>query len=378
MMRSLVSALLVCYSVAQMSNCLTSSQYTILGDSSTFGCQGYANSVTVSWTLNSTDSRLLTFTAFNTENNYDKVTVTQGSAQWGPFSGTTNPGSIMLLPGMASVVFTSDASNTDPGFTIVMTTAPDIVTLQSSQQVTVQPKQDGGFVYFALASESYGSDFIVNTLIHAYQGLQPPSMFVGWNRLPTLENYDYTNQTIPYGDGYQAFLFVNQPRDGTYYIGLFLYGTSTDIDISASWAFSVMELVSGQQVTNTTGAAPVLFQVNVPTATSQLVWQISRQVPGGYPIAYISAGSIPTPTNYQYVMDTSQQSYQKLVINNPNPYYNQAPNPGNFLIAVYEKASLEQRTLEVVSASAEEKAKFEQESFQPLSAGFIMQVNWNF
>jgi len=351
---------------AQMSSCASSQTYVISIDTSVFGCSGYANSVSVVWQLNATDPRVLTFTAMNTENNYDKVTLTQGSLQYGPFSGTINPGSFDFLGGLITVSFNSDGSNTDPGFTISMMPTPDVTVLQSAQPLTMQPKQDGGFVYFALVGESSGANFYVDTLIHAYEGLQPPAMFISVNRFPTLESYDFTNSTVEFGDGYQAFFQTDSPRDGTWYIGLFLYGTSTDIDILAQWSYGLPFLTSGQKVTNSTAPGnPMLYQVLVPDETTQLVWQISRQLPGGYPIAYIAQGTVASASNYGWVMDTTQQSYIKLIIQNPNPYNNPSANPGNYIIAIYEKQTLEKENIKT-------------ESFEPLTSGFILECDYSF
>jgi len=332
--------------------------YTISNDSAIFGCAGYGNSVSVTWDLNASDPRILTFTSFSTEGNYDKVTLTQGSIQYGPFSGMNNPGTFDFIGGLITVSFTSDPSNVYPGFIIDMSPMPDVTQLKSAQPLSIEPKQDGGFVYFALGSESSGSNFYVDTLIHAYEGLQPPNMFISVNHLPTLEDYDFTNSTVEYDDGYQAFFQTSSPRDGTWYIGLFLYGTSTDIDILAQWTYGLQFLMSGEKVTNSTSpGSPILYQVLVPSEINQMVWQISRQLPGGYPIAYISQGSVPSPSSYTWMMDTSQQSYIKLVIPNPNPYNNPAPNPGNYIVAVYDKTN---------------------EEFEPLTSGFILECDYNF
>jgi len=282
----------------------------------------------------------------------------------------------MFLGGQIVVQFTTDGSNTAAGFTINMIPAPDVTVLQSAQPLTVAPKQDGGFVYFALETESSGGAFWVQTMIHSYQGLEPPTLFIGVNRLPTLELFDYTNTTVASGDGYVADYSLNAPRDGTYYIGLFLYGVSTDIDIVAEWIYNLPYLTSGVKVTGSavTGA-PVYYQLQCAEGSSSLIWQISRQVPGGYPIAYISEGTVPNPANYLYALDTRLQSYIKLTLSNPNPYNNGNSNPGNYIVAVYDQVSALPAT-KPQPYEDEDKQKFYAASFEPLSSGFILQADY--
>jgi len=294
------------------------------------------------------------------------VTIRTPTNSYGPFSGNTNPGQFVLPAGNCQVMFTTDGSTTSTGFTISLTTTPEVTYVLSQQSINVQPKQQGGFVYFGLQNANYGSQFLVQIIIHTYSGLQPPTLFTSVNSFPTLEQYSYSNQTVPYGDGYQAFLTINNPPSGTYYMGLFMYGSSSSIEVFAEWMYNLPLLQSGVKVTNSTGSVPIIYQLLVPTDATSLVFQISRQVPGGYPVAYISQGVVPTATNFGWVMDTSQQSYIRLSIPNPNPYYNTSPNPGNYIISISEK----------VTKKGEFFVEDTERHFEPLNSGFILQADW--
>jgi hypothetical protein len=244
----------------------------------------------------------------------------------------------MFGAGTIRVTFISDPSNTRPGFTINVFPLPEIHQLQSMQPFALNQQQQGGFVYFQLPRQTLGRLFYVDVEVFSYSGLREPGLFISVNRLPSLEHYDYTNTTVLKDTTYQALFGLQNPPNGQFVIGVFLYGTAAKLTVTASWTYNIPQLSSGVQVTNSVGSSPVYYQVLVPLNSARLTLQISRQVPGGYPTVYIAQGTVPSPNNYQWIMATSdQQSYISLPINNPNPIGNTSPNPGNYIISLYSR-----------------------------------------
>ncbi|KJE95547.1 hypothetical protein CAOG_005992 [Capsaspora owczarzaki ATCC 30864] len=319
----------------QLSTCTASSStaLTFNGTVLSIGCAG--NSVTMTWTVSTTVPLLLTFQSFQTEAGYDKVLVTASGTVYGPFSGATIPSPMITGVGNVVIQFTSDASNTYAGFTLNIATGPVVNTLVSSQPTVLTKTQQGGFVYFGLYNYLLGGSADFSVTIYSYSGLQAPGVFIARNRIPQLESYDFTNNTVQSGSDYTFRLTIPNPTDGSYYVGVFLYGTSSSLSVTGTWKFNITALGNGIKVTNTAGASPVYYQLTVPVSTASLQFQISRQVPGGYPIAVISQGTAPNANSFDYKMDTTQQSYQSLVIPSPNPSSNRNANPGNYIIAIY-------------------------------------------
>jgi len=105
------------------------------------------------------------------------------------------------------------------------------------------------------------------------------------------------------------------------------------MSVKATWSFNINFLTNGVKVSTSTSGTD-RYQVEVPVNAKKLVFQISRQVPGGFPIAYIAQGSMPSPANFQWKADTSQQSYISITINDPNPAGSSSPNPGNYIFAI--------------------------------------------
>lgn len=114
------------YTSTQNAYC-SGSTTTLLGQSGTFsdgsGFKNYSNNTTCSWLiqpLNATDISL-TFTTFNTEQDYDGVIVYDGSNNAAPvlgqFSGTTIPSSVTSTGGSMLVEFLSDPAIRGQGWT---------------------------------------------------------------------------------------------------------------------------------------------------------------------------------------------------------------------------------------------------------------------
>jgi len=314
--------------------CGTSGNYTVLGTDGTFGCNGYGNSVYVVFNVTDPNPRMLTFLSFNTESCCDFVTILYAGNTLGPFSGTTNPGAFMFGGGDILVIFKSDPSGTYPGFSIEISSPPPMDTLKSSQPF---PKtiSSGGFSYFALPGTVSGLLLSVSLTINSFDGLQSPSLFMRTNALPTLEAYGYLNNSVPVSGGrYAASFNIPSPPGGTYYFGVFLYGNVAAVNLVATWTYNFPPLVNGVKNTTSVGSNALYFQLYTPKLTKSLNFQISRQVPGGFPIAYIAQGYVPNAVTHGWVMDTTVNSYISLTINSPNPTVNYNPNPGNYYVTV--------------------------------------------
>ncbi len=88
----------------------------------------YQNSVSCSWLIQPTGGAnfiTVTFPAFNTEANFDFVRIYAGTDASAPlvgsYSGTTNPGTVLVVGSTAFVTFTTDGSVVRPGFELCYT-----------------------------------------------------------------------------------------------------------------------------------------------------------------------------------------------------------------------------------------------------------------
>jgi len=352
--------------------CTSSGIYSVLGQQGIFGCNGYGNSVTIVWNVNDTSARSLTFLSMNTEACCDKVTITYGTQSFGPFSGTANPGEFIFGGGNIIVTFKTDASGTAPGFTIQLAPAPPVDQLEGGQPLYKQIRT-GGFTYFQFNQIGLGSRASFGMSVSQYDGLQMPGLFISVNRLPSLESYTWYNGSNAVGQGAAASINVNTPPSGTYWIGVFLYGNSATVTMTGGWTFGYPSLSSGVKVSGST--AGITYQLFTPRLTRKLNYQLSRQVPGGYPIAYIGAGYLPSAQQYDYVMDTTTRSYVSLDINNPNPSVNYHAFPGTYLLTIVASSGQEEAHFNVsaLEASSGEKG----ESVKVLdTAGFILMATW--
>jgi len=264
---------------------------------------------------------------------HDYLMIYFNSNTYGPFSGTVNPGMFPFGPGLIRIVFISDPTVTKTGFTIQLIASPIIYNLVSDQPFAITQTQPGGFVYFSWPDNLFGKQLELEVDVFSYQGLQPPGLFVSKDHLPSLEKFDYTNGTTQDAGVYRAVLRVDNPPNARYFVGVFLYGTAAKMTAKYTWRYNFQSLLSGVKVTrNITNTE--YWQVFVPVSTTRLFWQISRSVPGGYVVAYITQGTLPSKTNFQWVMDTQTQSYVSVNIDNPNPWGSHAANPGWYNIAV--------------------------------------------
>jgi len=377
--------------------CGASQNYTVLGTSGVFGCQGYGNNVNVWFNASDPNPRMLTFLSFSTETCCDFLTIYYGAITYGPFSGQNNPGAFFFGGGDILVNFRSDPSNTYPGFTIQVTTTPPMDNLKSQQPFT-KSINAGGMSYFALPQTFSGSSLTVSLSVTSFDGLQSPTLFMSKNRLPSLEGYDYINNTIASGSRYVASFNVNNPPAGQYWLGVFLYGNVAQINLVANWAYNFPPLLNGVKNTTSVGATGITFQLYTPKATRSLVLAISRQIPGGFPVAYVAQGYVPTASQYGWVMDTTVKSYISLTINTPNPTVNYNANPGTYFITIVasdgptdsavvpvEPAAVKaQRSIETLSAEGVSKeavldkiAKQEEQEALALTAGFIFMAQWS-
>jgi hypothetical protein len=336
-----VLATAVSANLGAVETCLASADYNLTTiPSGVIGCNGYGNSVNISWTVSSPTGVLLTIVRFDTEAQYDYITIVGPLGQrFGPYSGATIPGpQFFMSPGTTVVRFITDASNTRPGFTINYAPSPNVFNLNSGQPYSVQQLQQGGFVYFALPYTSIGKSFYLDVEVTSYSGLKEPATFVAINNLPTLEAFIFTNNTVQTAPGqYSSIISVNAPTAGRYFTGVFLYGTAAKLTVTATWRYNIPFLQSGVNVQSSIAATPTYYQLQAPIGASTLTFQVSRQVPGGYPIVYIGQGYVANSDSWQFVMDTSQSSYISLPISNPNPLNNQSPNPGNYIVTVASK-----------------------------------------
>jgi len=358
--------------------CGANANVTVVGIDGTFGCNGYANNVLVTFNVSDPSARMLTFLSFNTESCCDKVTISYMGSSLGPFSGQNNPGAFVFGGGDILVVFQSDPSTTYPGFTIQLSALPPMDALKS-QQTFSKSIQTGGMTYFMLPGTTSGSTFSVSLSVSSFDGLQSPSLFMSRNRLPSLESYDYLNNTVPVGRNSVASFNLANPPPAQYWLGVFLYGNVAQVSLLANWAYNFQALINGAKVSSSVASSTVYFQLYTPKLTKNLNFQISRQVPGGFPIAYIAQGFIPTATTYQWIMDTTTRSFISLDIPSPNPTVNFNPNPGQYYVALVASNGPTDSTIYEEmeqGAKKDDVLKKLEQKLLAQTAGFILMATW--
>lgn len=110
------------YQGADVLPCTSSHAYTLTEPHDAFGCNGYGNSVSMSWHINDSSAEhvVLTFDFMDTESRYDVVKVYDGSdttaALLGTYSGTDLPAPLTASSGHMYITFTSDYSINSAGF----------------------------------------------------------------------------------------------------------------------------------------------------------------------------------------------------------------------------------------------------------------------
>jgi len=285
------------------------------------------------------------------------------------------------------VIFKSDASGTAPGFSIQVSVPPATDILKSAQPFTKTISR-GGFTYFAMSGTQSGQSLVVSLTVNSFDGLQSPTLFMSKNAFPSLESYSYMNNSSPITGGrFSAILNIQNPTNSQYWIGVFLYGNNAQITMVATWAYNFPALLNGQKNSSSVvGTGAFNFQIFTPKLTKSLNFQISRQVPGGFPIAYIAQGYLPTLSQHGWVMDTTQQSYISLTIPSPNPTVNYNPNPGVYVISIIASAGPDAesdstalstvQTLSLVDAVKAADKTGEKKATLALSAGFILMATW--
>lgn len=107
------------------SSCNANGNYQLSTSSGGFGCDGYANAITISWTISSFGPIHLEFDRFDTEQNYDVVYIFDGTSNNSPslahFSGTTTT-PVTSTGNNMFIKFTSDSSITRSGFSALYST----------------------------------------------------------------------------------------------------------------------------------------------------------------------------------------------------------------------------------------------------------------
>lgn len=309
--------------------------FNVTTDTAEIGCNGYNYNVRVTWTISMNESFVFTFPSYSLDS-YSSLTI-QDAYSTTTYSSSPAPttSAAYIYQGPITITFSSTYQY-NYGFVINLKPAPAFTTLVSGQNIHDTQKQEGGFVYFMLPNQQFGSNLFLGLRVYSYQGLQAPALFVSNNLLPILEAYQYTNQTVASGSDEVADLVIPNPANGNWFVGVFLYGTTADIAIDSQWTYDpskVVPLVNGVSVTGTVSTT-TYYQAVVPSGTASLFLQVSRQVPGGYILVYINAGTVPSASSASYELDTRINSYMTLTIDNPNPANSTAANPGIYIIAV--------------------------------------------
>jgi hypothetical protein len=206
-----------------------------------------------------------------------------------------------------------------------------IVNLVSGQTQYISNQSNGGFVYFSVGQQSDGASQSYNFNVVSYSGLHPPNFFVAMNRLPALESYDFTNDTVATGNrGYTWQWSQANPNGGTPYIGMFLYGTFGSAYVMANWTFAYETIPFNTPISRTLNNQQWCGQFYVSQKVLSYNLQVSRQEPGGYPVFYVAAGNKPSVSNAAYTLDTNQNSFSQITVK--SPFYPKGANPGTWIV----------------------------------------------
>lgn len=262
-----------------------------------------------------------------------------GKKVYGDFKGNKITTGKMVCPaGVKCVVqFESSLLRQDFSFQLIVTSPPTITTLKpGSPQTLSADSTQGGFLYFSQPMYGVNGTSTWQVDISSYEGLKPPTIFTGKDFLPNLKVYDGKNDTTKESQfSYSASLSSISPfNTATNYLGIYLYGTASNVKLTPTWKFDdkTLPIMEKSKIyDNKTIDVPIFYRIETERF-SQLKFQFSRQSPGGYPIVYLRKGQAPTKMEHDYELDTRNQDFFSLDVN--NPYDPNAPNPGTWIIRI--------------------------------------------
>jgi len=329
-----VGLLVACFAAvicAVVADCSNGAVNYLNGNSGEFGCPNGWSKGTITWRVSSFLLCNVTFTK----------RYTPDAISFGIQSGAKNVDTLSSVNSVAAnvpglrVVFPSSFDAHSSYYVAFAYACRPILTPQpiekllSNQNVYVSNKTQGGFVYLSLGPVADGISVSYRMNIAHYRGLKPPSFFIGDNRLPSLESYDYTNTTFQSGTS-QSWLFTMQnPPNSMLVIGMFLYGNFGGVDAFAQWRYSYETIPIGNAITRQNFWCG---QFTAPERTKSFTLRVSREAPGGYPVFYVGQGYTPGIDHKDYELDTSKQSYQELDVKKPNDPNSGTANPGLWIV----------------------------------------------
>lgn len=71
--------------------------------------------------------------------------------------------------------------------------------------------------------------------VNSYDGFMSPALFLQLNTLPTLSSYAYYNTSSGSSSHPKVSIGVQNPQNAVYVIGVFLYGSSSSLTVTANW-----------------------------------------------------------------------------------------------------------------------------------------------
>jgi len=244
-------------------------------------------------------------------------------------------GQIFVAPG-GRVILSSKMDYPNVAYFVFFTYSCRLITpdrpiakLVSNVHVYVSNKTSGGFLYLSNGAQIDGTSISYSFSVTNYRGLKPPSFFVGENRLPALESYDFTNATTKVDDGYAFEFTLKNPRDQMQVVGMFLYGTFGGVQAFSVWNYKYETIPVGQTITR---KDTWCGQFLAPARSKSFSLKVSREEPGGYPVFYVGQGYPPGQARSDYILDTKKESFQELTVKNPNDPKEDGPNPGLWIV----------------------------------------------
>ncbi len=252
----------------------------------------YSNSQSMTATFTSTGNITLSFATFNTESNYDKITVydgtTSGTALLSAYSGSAAPANLTATSGTMTVVWSSDVSTYADGWSATITASGCGSTPPSDDCVTVGTGTST--TYYVPFNSLYGYSFVEQIYTAGEIGTSGQITSVSFYHKPSSTTTAQTNNIVLYMKEVTRSTFASTTDYETV--------TAADIVYSGSWTIPGEE---GWVTINL--SAP--FDYN---GTSNLLVAMDENT-NGYSSRYFTYTSVSNS-----VLDHYSDSY------NPDPY----------------------------------------------------------
>jgi len=337
MIATLFLALLVNVVVSQTEKCgVFRNTYAMNNRTGSFGCCGIGYTGTYTWQapVGYKCNLKLSVLSIYYADNYLKV-LSGKSKQIQSWTRGGTAGASINGTDLRVQFIAKNTDSCDTKFLIQYTCEPSAVhTILNNVEyiVTNQTTGGSGFVYLnldPLVSE-LGRSLTVTASTVSYQGLKAPGFYIGNGYLPSLEEYDYTNTTVKNGNSYTFNYVVNNVPDGTWTFAMFSYGKFAQVLFKATWLYNLENLQNDDTQTGLINPTkPWIRQLWLNQTNSNILFEYSREQPGGHTTFLVGTGFIPNLNKYTVKKSTQEASFGEIAFPKPAKDGN---NPGLFIV----------------------------------------------